>query len=58
MKQNKKYIDESKNLGKCAHIQNIEYNEQIIQIGRELDKRDDKIFNYQNAHKYNRYKMR
>ena len=37
-----KHIDEHKNLGKCAYIQNAKYNEQITQIGREL-------------HKYNKY---
>ena len=35
-----KHIDEWKILGKCAYTQNVEYNEQIIQISRELDKRD------------------
>ena len=29
-----------KKLGECAYIQDIEYNEQIIEIGRELNKRD------------------
>ena len=29
-----------KKLDECAYIQDIEYNEQIIKIGRELNKRD------------------
>ena len=30
----------------------------IIQIGTKLNRRDDKIFKYQNAHKFNKYKTR
>ena len=36
---NNKRINEKKNFGKCAYIQNVEYNEQINQISRELNKR-------------------
>ena len=38
--KNDKHIDEQKSLGKCAYIQNVEYNEQITQPSRELNKRD------------------
>ena len=37
--KNGKYIEEEKNLGKCAYIQNAYYNEQKNQIGKELNKR-------------------
>ena len=33
-----KFIDGQKKFGKCAYIQNIEYNEHITQIGKELNK--------------------
>ena len=36
--KNDKHIDEQKKFGKCAYIQNIEYSEQITQIGKELNK--------------------